>query len=133
MIQIPDKYSSDFDNIIDWIKFFDSEYWSEHDVSWSKGNDGTSTHFTMYANNNQNTSKIDTLFLTLGEEFKLAPDVFVISESRSILGGIFSSTTLKFKHKPAAMNDEELTFVSQYFLLLAYQVLLWLQSTHGCG
>ena len=75
----------------------------------------------MFANNNQNTSKIDVLFLTQAEEFELAPDVFVISQSHSYLGGIFSSTKLKFEEKPAAITDADLQFVSQYFLLLAYQ------------
>jgi hypothetical protein len=121
MIAIPTKYSKDFDSILNFIQFFDKEYWSEHDTSWSIGQTGTSSHFTMLANNNQNTSKIDVVFLTIAEEFKLAPDIFVISQSHSFLGGLFSSTTLKFEKKPAAMKDEELTFVSQFFLLLAYQ------------
>ncbi len=97
------------------------EYWSQHDTTFNIKDGGSSSHFTMFANNNQNTSKIDVLFLTMAEDFKLAPDIFVISQSHSYLGGLFSSTTLKFEKKPAAITDEELTFVSQFFLLLAYQ------------
>ena len=65
--------------------------------------------------------KIDVLFLTIGQEFALADNYFVISESKSILGGIFSSTKLKFKKIPAGISTEQLMFVSDYFSLLAYQ------------
>jgi glutaredoxin len=121
MIQIPANYSKDFDQMIKFIQFFDREYWSQHDTVFSIGKEGTSSHFTMMANNNQNTSKIDLVFLTLAEQFKLAPDIFVITESHSYLGGLWSTSHIKFKKKPAAITDEELSFVSQYFLLLAYQ------------
>jgi len=121
MISIPDKYSKDFDNIINFIQFFDKEFWSEHDTTFDIKKGGQSSHFTMMANNNQNASTIDTLFITCAEQFKLAPDVFVITESHSYLGGIFSSSTIKFDQRPAGLSTEDLQFVSQYFLLLAYQ------------
>ena len=66
------------------------EYWSQHDTTFNIKEGGSCSHFTMMANNNQNTSKIDTVFLTLAEEFKLAPDVFVITESHSYLGNPIS-------------------------------------------
>jgi len=121
MISIPDKYSKDFDNIINFIQFFDKEFWSEHDTTFDIKKGGQSSHFTMMANNNQNASTIDTLFITCAEQFKLAPDVFVITQSHSYLGGIFSSSTIKFDQRPAGLSTEDLQFVSQYFLLLAYQ------------
>jgi hypothetical protein len=121
MIQIPANYSADFDEMIKFIQFFDKEYWSSHDTTFNIGKGGSDTHFTMMANNNQNTSKIDVLFLTLSEQFKLAPDVFVMTESHSYLGGIWSTAKIKFDERPAGITSGELQFVSQYFLLLAYQ------------
>lgn len=121
MIKIPSKYSKDFDSIINFIQFFDKEYWSEHDTTFNIGKGGQATHFTMMANNNQAESKIDVIFITCAEQFKLAPDVFVISQTHSYLGGIFSSTTIKFDQRPAGLSTTDLTFVSQFFLLLAYQ------------
>ena len=83
--------------------------------------------FTMYARNRQADQKIDTLvaprpqisspicaagaarqllpdalepplqFLTCNQDFKLADNYFVISEHKSILGGLFDRTVLKFK------------------------------------
>ena len=65
--------------------------------------------------------QVDVLFLTCSQTFKLADDYFVISESKSILGGLFSSTKIKFKKKPASLSTADLMFVSEYFSLLAYQ------------
>merc|ERR1712060_359942 len=75
----------------------------------------------MYARNRRDDSKVDVLFLTVAQTFALADDYFVISEHKSILGGLFDRTEIKFKHKPAAISDADLTFVSEYFMLLAYQ------------
>ena len=121
MIGIPDKYASDFDKQIEWIKFFDNVTWSEHNTQFQSGKGGDDTTFSMYARNSADDNKIDDLFLTCSEEFKLAPDYFVISEHRSILGGLFDHTEIKFKEKPASITDQDLTFVSEFFSLLAYQ------------
>lgn len=121
MIDIPAQYNKDFDQQIEWIKFFDNTTWSEHNTQFSQGTGGTDSMFTMFARNRQEDQKVDVLFLTCDQQFKLADDYFVISESKSILGGIFSSTKIKFKKKPAALQDKDLMFVSSYFSLLAYQ------------
>ena len=121
MVDIPSKYKKDFNDQIKWIKFFDNITWSEHNTQFASDSGGSDTMFTMYARNREDDQKIDCLFLTVGEEFKLAPNYFVISESKSILGGLFSSTKLKFKKMDAGITDEQLMFVSEYFSLLAYQ------------
>jgi len=121
MIAIPADYKDDFNDQIKWIQFFDNLTWSEHNTQFASGKGGSDTMFTMYARNRQADQKIDVLFMTIAQEFKLADNYFVISESKSILGGLFSSTKLKFKEIPAGITTEELMFVSDYFSLLAYQ------------
>jgi len=122
MIQIPPEYAKDFDDQIKWIKFFDNTTWSSHNTQYSAGKSGGSdTLFTMFARNRQDDEKLDVLFLTCSQEFHKADNYFVISESKSILGGIWSSTTLKFKKIPAGITDQDLMFVADYFQLLAYQ------------
>ena len=121
MIGVPSNYKDDFNQQIAWIKFFDNITWSEHNTQFNQGKGGEDTMFTFYARNRQSDSKLDVLFLTCKESFKLADNYFVISEHKSILGGLFSSTKLKFKKVPAGIQDKDLTFVSEYFSLLAYQ------------
>lgn len=129
MVGIPGEYSDDFNQQIDWIKFFDNTTWSEHNTQFSQGKGGDDQTFTMYARNRQDDGVVDVLFLTCSQQFELADDYFVISESKSILGGLFSSTHLKFKKKPAAISDADLMFVSQYFTLLAYQQIALAEGT----
>merc|ERR1711933_120609 len=90
-------------------------------TQFSIGKGGSDTAFTMFTRNRQSEQKLDVLFLTCSQEFTKADNYFVISESRSILGGIWSSTKLKFKRIPAGITDQDLMFVADYFQLLAYQ------------
>ena len=121
MIGVPSNYKDDFNQQIAWVKFFDNMTWSEHNTQFNQGKGGTDTMFTFYARNRESDNKLDVLFLTCKEEFKLADNYFVISQHKSILGGLFSSTKLKFKKVPAGIQDKDLMFVSEYFSLLAYQ------------
>lgn len=121
MLDLNANYSKQFDEQIEWIKFFDNVTWSAHNTQFSTGKGGSDSVFTMYAKNREEDQKIDVLFLTCDQTFKKADNYFVISESRSILGGIWSSTKIKFKKIPAGITDADLMFVSDYFQLLAYQ------------
>jgi hypothetical protein len=130
LIQLPSKYEKDFQQQIEWIKLFDNFTWSEHNTQFAQGKGGTDTMFSMFAKNRHDAQEtMDVLFMTCAQEFKLADNYFVISESKSILGGIFSKTDLKFKKIPAGITSEELMFVSEYFSLLAYQQLALAEGT----
>jgi len=124
MIQLPSKYSDDFDKQIEWIKFFDESTWSSHDTQFDIGKTGSDSNFQMYAKKRGNgEDKLDVLFLTVAQEFHKADNYFVISQTHSYLGGIFSKTELKVKKVPAGLTDEDITFVSDFFELQAYQQL----------
>jgi len=124
MIELPAKYSDDFDKQIQWIKFFDESTWSSHDTQFDIGKDGSDSNSQMYAKKRGNDEdKLDVLFLTVNQEFHKADNYFVISQTHSYLGGIFSKTELKVKTVPAGLTDEDITFVSDFFELQAYQQL----------
>merc|ERR1712216_385270 len=82
---------------------------------------GDDSSFTMFSRNRQDDEKMDVLFLTCSQKFKLADNYMVISESSSKLGGLFSSTKIKIKKMKAGLKTEDLKFISSYFSLLAYQ------------
>ena len=119
-ISLPGKYRGDFNQVAEWIGFFDSSTWSQHNTQFKQGNGGSDTSFTMFANN-RDDGKVDVLFMTCKQQFKLAKDFLVISQSKSMLGGLFSSTQIKIKKMDAGLKDRDLQFVSSYFSLLAYQ------------
>jgi len=121
MIGLPDKYADDFQEQIKWIKFFDNITWSNHNTQFNIGVGGSDSQFTMFARNRPEDQKIDVLFMTVQQTFEKADNYLVISESRSILGGLWSSTHLKIEKIPAGLTDADLTFVADYFQLLAWQ------------
>jgi hypothetical protein len=119
---VPSQYAADFQDQLKWINAFDSSTWTKHNTQYTTGTGGTDMQVTIFANNRAD-GKMDLTYLTCSQSFHLADNYFVISESKSILGGIFSSTKLKFKMVPAGITDQQLMFVSDYFALLAYQNL----------
>lgn len=121
MIKLPSQYHSSFYQILDWVKFFDEQTWSEHDTQFSMGKGGDDSTFTMFTRNDQANQKLDVLFLTCAQKFKLADNYLVMSESKSSLGGLFSSSKIKIKKIKAGLKTEDLKFISSYFSLLAYQ------------
>lgn len=121
MIQLPDQYSADFDKQVEWIHFFDESTWAEHNTQFDIGKDGSDSAFTMYTKKRDGEDKLDVFFLTVNQKFHKADNYFVISQTHSYLGGIFSKTEIKFKKVPAGMSDADITFVSDFFELQAYQ------------
>ena len=121
MIGLQSKYKKDFLQITEWMQFFDDQTWSQHDTQFSMGKGGKDSSFTMFSRNRQSDEKMDVLFLTCSQTFKLADNYMVISESSSKLGGLFSSTKIKIKKMKAGLKTEDLKFISSYFSLLAYQ------------
>jgi hypothetical protein len=121
MAKIPKNYTSDFNAQIDFIQMFDNLTWSEHNTQFNTGKDGMDTMFTMFARNRDSDGKLDVLFLTCAEQFKLADNYFVISQEKSILGGLFDHSKIVFKKKKASITNADLMFLSEYFSLIAYQ------------
>jgi len=122
-LDIPKAYKSDFKFMAKWIQFFDSQTWTQSDVNFSKGKGGTTNNFNFFAQNIPEKAKMNIVYVTCKQDFKLAPDLYVWMTRKSKLGGLFSSAKTEIKKKPAAITEEQLKFVSEWFLLLAYQEL----------
>lgn len=122
-INIPTKYRSDFKGLVQWVKYFDDQTWTQSDFTFNKGKGGDATNFNFFSHKHEDGKKMDFVWLTCDQSFKLAPDLFVWVTRKSTMGGLFSSTKTKIEKKPAALSEEQLKFVSEYFLMLAYQEL----------
>jgi len=122
-LSIPSAYKKDFEFIAKWVQFFDQQTWTQSDINFSKGKGGTTSNFNFFAKNRDKDQKLDVTYVTCSNEFKLAPDIYVWTTRRSKMGGLFSSTKTEIQKKPAAITETQLKFVSEWFLLLAYQEL----------
>jgi len=122
-LAIPDSYKADFQFMAKWVQFFDSQTWTQSDVTFKKGNGGKTSNFNFFARNRPEDGKMDITYVTCGQDFQLADDLYVWVTRRSTMGGLFSSTKTEIEKKPAAITQDQLKFVSEWFLLLAYQEL----------
>ena len=73
----------------------DEETWSAYHILFSVGTQGDCKFVSILAHHNSTSGKIDLLLSDMQSTFKLAPDVMVIQESRSVLGGIYSDSKIK--------------------------------------
>lgn len=122
-LAIPDGYREDFKMLAKWIQFFDDQTWTQSDITFSKGKGGNANNFNFFSRNRGGEGKIDIVYLVCNQDFSLADDLYVWVTRKSTMGGLFSSTKTEIEKKPAALSEEQLKFVSEYFLLLAYQEL----------
>merc|ERR1711937_1085152 len=77
-----------------------------------------SNQIQLFTSRDQECERMNVVFIYTSTQFKLKPDTFVISKSKSSWGGAFSKTTLQWKTENAALKTEDLKFVSEYFLTL---------------
>ena len=122
-LDIPAQYRDDFQFMAKWVQFFDSQTWTQSDINFSKGKGGTTNNFNFFAQNRPEDGKMNIVYVTCNQDFSLADDIYVWVTRKSTLGGLFSSTKTEIEKKPAAITQEQLQFVSEWFLLLAYQEL----------
>jgi len=120
-LSIPSAYKKDFQFLAKWIQFFDQQTWTQSDITFGKGKGGKTSNFNFFAKNTG--TKMDFTYVTCSNDFKLAPDLYVWVTRQSKMGGLFQSTKTEIQKKPASINEEQLKFVSEWFLLLAYQEL----------
>merc|ERR1711937_16620 len=77
-----------------------------------------SNQIQLFTSRDQECERMNVVFIYTSTQFKLKPDTFVISKSKSSWGGAFSTTKLQWKTENAALKTEDLKFVSEYFLTL---------------
>ena len=109
--------------MLKWSEYGDSDMWKQNQMTFSVGKGGMCKSFTLYANNDIAAGKMNILWMKTDAEFKLAPNVFVILVTKSRFGGLFSSSSVKFKKVPANIHAKDVQFVNEYFNLIAIQLV----------
>ena len=123
LIEIPDNYRKYFNFMSKWVMYSDADVWVQSDITFSKSNGGKANNFNFFSQNLPDEEKINVVYITCDQEFELAPDTYVWVTRESNLGGLFSKTKTEIETKPTTITESQLKFVSEWFLLLAYQEL----------
>ena len=101
--------------------------WYDTDFVFKAGTKGKahSIHIYFYRQANDFTRCDNFHYLIMGNtfDFEMADDIFVISKSKSSMGGRFKSTKLEWKKRDAAIKEADITFITATFQATALGVI----------
>lgn len=104
------------------FKYIDSDNeWKAFDTVFSIDAGGKCKFVSILAHHNTDTNRMDFLIGNFVAAFKLAPNVAVIQESLSVLGGIFSNSKVVFKDIPRSVTEDDLKMVFNFFYLVTFK------------
>jgi len=117
---VPAQYQQQLANYIQDIHYIDEEEWSGLDMQFSI-DAGGSCKYAAVMSRLRADGKHDWMSCNLQATFSLAPDVYVIRKSSSILGGIFSKTEDTFKIVPRGLTMDDINAIFAYLKMVAYK------------
>lgn len=91
-IQLPTQYRKDFKETMSQIVWMDRNTWNVFNIMFSRGSGGSCRYVCIMARHDDTTQKTEWLTADITGSFKLADDVLIVRESKSILGGMFGSS-----------------------------------------
>ena len=74
-------------------------------------------------NNNDEKHRIDAFYTDLRAHFKLAPDIVIVHESKSIAGGIFQSEKDVEVKRNKDLGEHELEAIFKFFPSVALRAI----------
>lgn len=109
---------------------FEYAFWSENGV-WSKCDlvfeEETQKNFydsaSVLVTESAKPDRHDILITYFQTEFKFADDILYIENSKSVLGGIFSSTKEEYVKKPKNLTDEEIEAVVAMYKMFSLKFI----------
>ena len=99
----------------------DEQTWTAYQSVFSVGQNGECKFVTILAHRNETSNKIDFLLSDMKATFKLAPDVLVIQDSKSVLGGIYSDSKIRLQEMPRSLTNDDLKAVFDFFYIVAFK------------
>ena len=100
----------------------DYNVWKAFHTVFNQGTGEDCKFVSIMAHHNSKDNTIDILIADFKAGFKLAPNIAVIQESKSILGGIYSDSKVVFKDIPRGVTTEDIQTVFDFFILLLLKI-----------
>eukprot|EP00827_Trimyema_finlayi_P006740 TRINITY_DN813_c0_g1_i1.p1 TRINITY_DN813_c0_g1~~TRINITY_DN813_c0_g1_i1.p1 ORF type:complete len:651 (-),score=271.04 TRINITY_DN813_c0_g1_i1:49-2001(-) len=118
-IKVPEHRVEEVKYVIMDCIFMEGTDWKIYDNVFDKDTKGTAKMVQLMMNRDENTGKTNWLIADLEGEFKLAPDLLYVQTSKSIAGGIWSSSKVEIKTVPKAMTQADLEAFYAFFWIIA--------------
>merc|ERR1711871_343652 len=104
------------------------------------GKGGENAVIQLFTAKDMSCNRMSVVIVTSSNTFKLKPDLFIITKTKTSMGGAFSDTKLEYQTEDAGLSAADLQFVSTYFLGIALEqlkaskdTLLQTQANQNCG
>jgi len=73
----------------------------------------------VIAHHDDKNAKYDFVFTDVQATFELGDDILIVNKSKSVLGGIYSSSEDKIVHVPRNLTPEDIKAVMAFFQLVS--------------
>lgn len=120
-INLPSKYVQNFESTMEVILYSTSNIWIVFDVAFSVDSGAQCKYVCVMARHDDIGKKTDWLIADVAATFDLAPDVLIIQQKQSVLGGIFSSSQDKIVLKPASITKNQLNTIFEFFEVISFE------------
>jgi len=120
-LQIPPERQTDFKDVLEELQWFDDNTWVMWKVAFDMNHQGKAKYVCLLSRHRAAEQKYDFLIADIEQTFAFAPDLFIMREQKSVLGGIWSSDKVKFKYVPHPASQNDIEFVFDYFTLIAFK------------
>jgi len=120
-LAVPPSLANDIKDILRVIEFADTNTWFFFRAIFSMQRGAAVKHISVLSRHNQADDSFDFFIADIQASFDLAPDVLIIRESKSYLGGTFGSSTQRIKLIPRGIRQEDLEAIFAFFDIVTYQ------------
>jgi len=120
-IALPNSIKPHFKNTMKDILYCDSNEWVMFKLVFSVGTGGDCKYVCVLAQHDEKKREINWLIADVQSLFLLAPDVIVINQSRSFLGGLFSKSEDKVVILPKTLVNEQIVVLSKFFEVVVFE------------
>jgi hypothetical protein len=118
---MPAGRQQDLNNILMDTMYIDSTTWVAYQLQFAINSGGTCKSVTILAHHDSTAGKTDYFVADVQASFTLAPDLFVISESHSSFGGLFSSSSEKIVYRPRGITLDDTQALYDFFEIVAFK------------
>ncbi len=100
-----------------------SREWKVYETVFSMDSEGNCKYLAVMGNKDKATKEFNIIYTNMEASFKLAPDIMIMQESTSILGGLFSESKVVLQELPRGIKLEELKSIFDFFTMIAFKQL----------
>jgi hypothetical protein len=115
---VPENKKEDVKNILLESAWMDSNIWANYDLAFSTGDGGKVKYASIFSHQDSN-GKFFMVTCEIQSSFELSPDLLIITEKLSVLGGVFSDSKDRLEYRPKSLNAEDIKTIFSFFQLIA--------------